>query len=553
MKKTLLPLFLAFTISAGAQTVGWFYSYEGNEPGYVLFAPGPSDTTYLIDKCGKKVHTWRSSYHPGLAVYLLDDGSLLRCGDTENNNFFAGGSGGIIEKLDWDGNVIWSYEISDNSQCQHHDAIQLPNGNILAISWETRTKTEATTAGRNPSGLGNTIWTDKLVEIQPIGTDSGTIVWEWQAWDHLVQDYDSTKENFGVVADHPELIDINLGTINNFNKDWLHLNGLDYNADLDQVMISCHNLNEVWIIDHSTTMAEAATHSGGQAGKGGDLLYRWGNPKNYDRGNNDDQRLYQQHHAHWIPDGYPGEGSVMVFNNGVNRPGGNASSVDVFTPPALVDFNYPIDDGQPFEPTLQDWVYMANPANSFFTQTMGGAYRLPNGNTIICEANSGNFFEVDSNGEAMWLYVNPVGQNGITTQGNNPFLNTAFRSVWISFDHPALEGHDLTPGMPIEKEPLTYNCENFPTVAADLLDLHRIAAYPNPFRGQFSLYVSEELQKTTIRVYDVLGRLITEDEQVNLLTGEDHVVDVGSQKGMMVVAITDESGRLLWRQSLVGQ
>jgi hypothetical protein len=110
-----------------------FYSYPGAADGYVLFAPGHSDTTYLIDKCGKRIHEWGSEYNPGLAVYLLNDGTLLRCGNVNNNQFMGGGQGGIVEKLDWNSNVLWSYEISDNTQCQHHDAIQLPNGNIVAI------------------------------------------------------------------------------------------------------------------------------------------------------------------------------------------------------------------------------------------------------------------------------------------------------------------------------------------------------------------------------------------------------------------------------------
>lgn len=553
MKNLLLVISITLSVQLRAQTVGWFYNYDGSEPGYVLFAPGPSDSTYLIDKCGKRIHTWNSDYHPGLAVYLLDDGTLLRCGSTGNNSFQGGGAGGIVEKFDWNSNLLWSYEISDNTQCQHHDAIQLPNGNVLAIAWETRTKTEAANEGRNTSGMGNNMWTDKLVEIQPDGQSGGTIVWEWHAWDHLVQDYDSTKENWGVVKDHPGLIDINLGSINSQNKDWLHLNGLDYDADQDQILVSCHNLNEVWIIDHSTTMAEAATHSGGLAGKGGDLLYRWGNPKNYDRGNSDDQKLYQQHNATWIRAGLPGAGSIMVFNNGVNRPGGNYSTVDVFTPPTVVDHNYPIVDNEPYEPASQDWVYQANPANSFFTQTMGGAQRLPGGNTIICEANSGVFFEVDSEGNDLWKYVSPIGQNGIATQGTNPFFNTAFRCVWLPFDYPGLAGQDLTPGEPIEIEPLTYSCENYPLAVADLFSTQKLAAYPNPFHDAFVLYASSELRNGTIRIFDGMGRLLNEETNVSIAAGGSHELSGIRQSGLLLISISDASGKPAWQQKLVSQ
>ena len=58
----------------------------------------------------------------------------------------------------------------------------------------------------------------------------------------------------------------------------MHCNGLDYNSALDQIALSCRGMNEVYIIDHSTTTEEAVGHTGGNAGKGGDILYRWGNP-----------------------------------------------------------------------------------------------------------------------------------------------------------------------------------------------------------------------------------------------------------------------------------
>ena len=46
-------------------------------PGYVMFSPLVSDTTYLVDRNGQVVHFWSSEYAAG-SEYLLDDGSLLR-------------------------------------------------------------------------------------------------------------------------------------------------------------------------------------------------------------------------------------------------------------------------------------------------------------------------------------------------------------------------------------------------------------------------------------------------------------------------------------------
>ena len=76
------------------------------------------------------------------------------------------------------------------------------------------------------------LWPEHIVEVD---TDTDSIVWEWHTWDHLIQDYDSTKSNFGIIAEHPERININFpqGGPLSHGGDWLHINSIDYNADLD--------------------------------------------------------------------------------------------------------------------------------------------------------------------------------------------------------------------------------------------------------------------------------------------------------------------------------
>ena len=134
---TLYLLILCFhTPSWGQNTVGLTDYSQGNKEGYVLFSPMTSTNTYLIDKCGEKVHDWTTSaYRPALSSVLLEDGSLMRTGKLNNANFNEGGSGGIIEHFDWDGNLIWSYTLSTSENCMHHDFKVLPNGNILCIAW----------------------------------------------------------------------------------------------------------------------------------------------------------------------------------------------------------------------------------------------------------------------------------------------------------------------------------------------------------------------------------------------------------------------------------
>jgi len=265
MKKYSFLILAYFSIfyseNSSAQTIGLFFHNSGTEDGYVLFAPNANTKTYLIDKCGKQIHSWTSAYTPGLAVYLLPNGKLLRAGNTNNSTFNNGGKGGIIELLDTNSSVLWSYLVSNNLECQHHDIYPLANGNILAIVWEKKTQTEAISEGRNPALLGTSLWTDKIIEIQPTGSATGLIVWEWHVWDHLIQDYSSTQPNFGSISQHPELINLNYYTGTATQVDWLHINAIAYNPTLDQIMISCHNFSEIWIIDHSTTSSQSASHT----------------------------------------------------------------------------------------------------------------------------------------------------------------------------------------------------------------------------------------------------------------------------------------------------
>jgi len=237
---------------------------------------------------------------PGLSVYLLEDGSLLRTCRISNSIFSGGGSGGRVEKKDWNNNLLWSYDFSSSAYYQHHDIEPMPNGNILVLCWEYKSLIDVILSGRDPSSLAdNELWPSYILEVQPQGNNGINIVWEWHLWDHLVQEFDPSKPNYGIVANHPELLDINFYK-GNGKKDWLHCNSIDYNQQLDQIVIGSKTLNEFYIIDHSTTTAEAATHSGGNSGKGGDILYRWGNPESYNNGTATDQKLFGQHNVHWI-------------------------------------------------------------------------------------------------------------------------------------------------------------------------------------------------------------------------------------------------------------
>jgi hypothetical protein len=300
-------------------------------------------------------------------------------------------------------NVAWDFLVSDSLYLQHHDIEPMPNGNVLVIAWERKSEEEAIAFGRQDIPAGE-IWPTALLEYEQTGPTSAALVWEWHLWDHLIQDVDSTLDKYGVLADHPELVDINYPPARNASFD--HANSVSYNPQFDQIVFSARATSEIYVIDHSTTSAEAAGHTGGNSGMGGDILYRWGNPLVYDRGSQSDRFVFSIHGGVWIDCGLPGEGGFLIFNNGF-RPGPAAdySSVIEIFPPREPDGNYYIAPDEPFGPSAPLWEYEDRP--DFFSQNKGGAFRMPNGNTLITEANDNKIFEVTSAGQKVWAYNSP--------------------------------------------------------------------------------------------------------------------------------------------------
>ena len=238
-------------------STAWADAYEG----YTLFSVNNSTHSYMVDMNNTVVHSWNHSRVGGYCCYLLDNGNILRPAEgTTSTPFNGGGISGLIQEVEPDGSLAWSYTYRNSSVCAHHDIEPMPNGNVLIIAWELKTAAQAVQAGLNHSSQ---MWPDHIVEVQPTGATTGTIVWEWHVWDHLIQDYDPSKSNYGVVANHPELIDINLAGGGMGGGDWMHTNALSYNPERDQIVFSCHNLNEIYVIDHSTTTAEASDRATG--------------------------------------------------------------------------------------------------------------------------------------------------------------------------------------------------------------------------------------------------------------------------------------------------
>ena len=438
--------------------------------GYALIAPMNDRRTYLVDRSGEVVHAWDSEYLPGRSAYLLEDGSLLRAARTRPETAFrrAGGLGGRLQKISWDGEILWDFWYSNDESVGHHDIEPLPNGNVLMLTWETVSAETGKKLGRDPKKMHeNGLWNEVIMELKPKGTEGAEPVWRWSALDHIVQDFDKNAPDYGVVSEHPELIDLN--HVIREDEDWIHFNSIDFNPELNQILLSAHAFSELWVIDRSTTTEEAKAAAGGKRGRGGDLLYRWGNPRTYGRGSKKDQKLFRQHDAQWIAKGLPGAGNILVFNNGWLRPLIEYSTVEEITAPVNSDGSYQRPKGKEnaaaFGPKAPLWHYEAPDKLQFYSQRISGVQRLANGNTLICSGSSGTLFEVQKDSTQVWQFRSPFGPrrgspvppatgdpkgsrpspasgtNSSSQQAAAPFgRNSVFKSPWYPADFPAFKG-----------------------------------------------------------------------------------------------------------------
>ena len=389
--------------------------------------------------------------------------------------------------------------------------------------------------GRNPALVPAILWSEQILEIEPVGNSGGNIVWEWHLWDHLVQDFDTTKPDFGAINSHPTKVNLNYKA-SATNSDWIHLNSIDYHAGLDQILLSAHGTNEIWIIDHSTSSAEAKGNSGGNSGLGGGILYRWGNPVAYNSGTV--TQFFGQHNAYWIEDGLPFQDQIMVFNNGNGRTGGNYSTIEIIKPP-VDGFKYSMD--LPFLPNATSWIYNSGNTQKMYAQNISGAQQLSNGNVLFTNGPSGVFTEVNSKGESLWSYVNPVSNSGILTQGITPAQNTVFRSTFYPSDYSGFAGRTLVSGSTIENENLlSAYCANPITGLTEASALDDLVVYPNPTRENATIQLNDiGLDNYDIELLDINGSKVGDFKLQN------HTLDLKSlSAGAYILKISNEKAHI---------
>ncbi|MEC4748445.1 arylsulfotransferase family protein [Methylomicrobium sp. Wu6] len=158
-------------------------------------------------------------------------------------------------------------------------------------------------------------------------------------------------------------------------------------------------------------------------------------------------QISAQHDAHIIPEGLSGAGNILVFDN---------QGVAGY-PPAAV----PRTGGSrvlEIDPVKNEivWQYSGEssggPAWSFRSTHISAARRLPNGNTFIDEGQSGRLFQVTTDGDIVWEYVNPyskAGKDALT--GKETANHQLYRGQPVPYEWvPAGTPHSETAVMPPE-------------------------------------------------------------------------------------------------------
>ena len=531
MKKVIFTFVFVLISTAtplvGQETIGLLANddTENLSDGYTLFNPLSDNRTFLINNCGELVNQWSFSDGTSRSSYLLNNGNLLL------------GNSDRAEIRDWDDNIVWSLNY-DNvlGFTTHHDIEPLPNGNFLVLVWDSYSDVEMAAQGFDTSRGLQTFILEKIVEIEPVGTNSANIVWEWKMFDHIVQDFDSSKPNHGTVSSNPGLIDINYD--GGFGANFVWANAIDYNEELDQIIISSRHLNEILIIDHSTTTAEAASNSGGVYGKGGDFLWRWGNPEVYDNGTASDKKLGLQHDPKWIESGIH-KGKISVFSNDAYGNDDAISSIHIIDPNDN-DGIYFLNSDK-FLPNDYSWSWDGNILGEpMRAAIMSGVQIMPNGNALMIESTKGRISEIDSNGNTLWVYEIPVSQNMVFEQFQIPEGNGSFRAHKYSENFSGFDNISFNNfGIIEDQNSISENCNE--TLSNDNFALNTLDYYPNPTNSVVHFEFNNPLEY--IAVMDLYGKLLKQKKNSNSINLEGlssgiYLLDVsygGSSKLLKVV------------------
>jgi hypothetical protein len=412
------------------------YDKERACNGYTLYQTAKGAA--LIDMNGRAVKLWKGL--KGFPNKLLPGGYVFGSTGERDPKYGFQDQKDLVE-VDFGGRIVWNYcqneRIADPGHApelmarQHHDfqrqgsttGYYVPGNDPPAIGGNTLLLVHTTV--QRPDLSEKTLLDDRIIEV----SWNGKILWDWKASDHFDElGFDDTAKAM-IYKDPNYMPHLGFG-------DWLHINcisTLGENKWYAQGDARFHPDNIIW--DSREANILAITEK-----KTGKIVWRIGPDFSSSEQLRMLGQMIGQHHLHMIPKGLPGEGNLLVFDNGsfggytAARYGlqtdrayvrGDRSRVVEFDPVTLEirwQYNKALFMSPPPESeNKREQAFPAmlpgNPMTEvfgyrFYSPLVCSAQRLENGNTLITEGLSSRIFEVTRAGETVWEYVDYLGTPG---------------------------------------------------------------------------------------------------------------------------------------------
>ncbi|SHI78960.1 aryl-sulfate sulfotransferase [Parasporobacterium paucivorans] len=406
--------------------------------GYTLFQVGGLGAL-LIDMSGKEVQLWKGLH--GFPNKLLPGGNVLGSTGERKAEYGYQDMTDLVQ-VDWDGNIVWKFNrhelIQDPDQPpqwmarQHHDyqregspvGYYSPEATPLVDRGNTLLLTHADVANTDISD--KVLVDDRIIEV----TWDGEIVWEWNVNEHFDEfGFDEAAKN--IIYRDPNIVRTGKG-------DWMHINSmstLGQNKHYDGGDERFHPDNIIWDSRESNILAIISKETG-------KIVWKLGPLYNTSDALKKLGWIIGQHHVHMIPRGLPGEGNILLFDNGgwagyglpnPNSPTGRQNAKRDYSRVLELD---PISLEIVWQYTPKEAGFV-EPLDSsrFYSPFISGAQRLENGNTLITEGSNGRIFEVTEKHEIVWEYINPYieveQEQGTVYNGR---LNMVYRAYRYPYD-----------------------------------------------------------------------------------------------------------------------
>ena len=383
--------------------------------GYTLM-PIKKVGAVLIDMNGNVVKVWKN--FQGFPNKLLPGGYVMGSLGIRDSNFSYQDQTDLTQ-LDWNGNVVWKFDHKDYIEDegheprwmarQHHDYQR--EGNPVGYyvpGMECKTDSGNTLILCHTDTYNKRISDKRLLDDTIIEVDwEGNIVWEWHVSKHF------NELGFSEAAKNVLFRNPNNHPNGGGQADWMHINSMSLlgpNKWYDQGDERFNPENIIWDARESNILAIISKETGKIVWKIGPDFTETAEMRAIGQ-------IIGQHHVHMIPKGLPGEGNILIFDNGgwagygvPDRMSKDGSKTDRRDHSRVIEL----------DPTTLKVVWEYTGAKmggdgmmdmigntKFYSQLVSSAQRLPNGNTMITEGCCCRIFEVNADKEVVWEYYAP--------------------------------------------------------------------------------------------------------------------------------------------------